>query len=503
MRLFCLAILLPLILICTAFATDFEVVAYNLENLFDVDAVAEFEDYQPGILGERSYGPRHLLTKLDNTRDILQRATGPEGPDIILFQELELDRTPSHPVETFPDLLEKYAETTAAEMLTSGELDPEAASLPAAFWLLKHLSDQGLGPYEVALPPILKPLEEATAHTNAIFSKFPITASRGHATERARAIQEVELDINGARFIIFNNHWKSGASNASTEAIRVGNARVLRAAVDSVLSRDPKADVLIGGDLNTHYNADQVFRREWDLDTFAIEVLGSTGDERAVAEGRTEDFYNLWFELPVDQRRSDFYRGSWGTLMQFLVTPGLYDPEGVVYLDGSFDVLEYPGVNTAGPFNRPRGWTFLGKAGGGYSDHLPIIARFTTSPEPGAFGMWSTWKRERTPRGLLSGEVDDIAFQELPSAKLVTEHPESEWPKAWGTLFAVEGRWDASDGWEIFVNGHRFGVWTPLPDLKETLSELKSRDRVRFIGEFGEFRAQEQFVILAEDWWLN
>ena len=42
-------------------ARPFTVVAYNVENLFDLDGVAAYEDYQP-----TKYTPAHALTKLRN-----------------------------------------------------------------------------------------------------------------------------------------------------------------------------------------------------------------------------------------------------------------------------------------------------------------------------------------------------------------------------------------------------------------------------------------------------
>ena len=51
------------------------------------------------------------------------------------------------------------------------------------------------------------------------------------------------------------------------------------------------------------------------------------------------DLYNLWFELPVEQRYSEVWRGRRGTLMHLLVTRGLYDAAGISYVDGSFNKL--------------------------------------------------------------------------------------------------------------------------------------------------------------------
>ena len=61
----------------------------------------------------------------------------------------------------------------------------------------------------------------------------------------ARNILEVELEIDGARLYVFNNHWKSGASDPVTEKIRVASARVLRARLDQILKADPHVDIIL------------------------------------------------------------------------------------------------------------------------------------------------------------------------------------------------------------------------------------------------------------------
>ena len=81
-------------------------------------------------------------------------------------------------------------------------------------------------------------------------------------------------------------------------------------------------------------------------------------------QGEGPDLYNLWFELPVEQRYSEVWRGRRGTLMHLLVTRGLYDAAGISYVDGSFNKLCVPGLN-ADAFGRPLKWNFAGETGGG------------------------------------------------------------------------------------------------------------------------------------------
>jgi len=60
-----------------------------------------------------------------------------------------------------------------------------------------------------------------------------------------------------------------------------------------------------------------------------------------------------------------------------LVSRGLYDFRGVQYVDGSFGVGEFDGLN-ADDRGEPIGWDYSGPNGSGGSLHFPIYAKFIT-----------------------------------------------------------------------------------------------------------------------------
>ena len=89
-------------------ARPFSVLVYNVENLFDADGVAAYDDYQaPG------YGQRQLDTKLRNIAEIIARLDDGRGPDVILFQEIEVDRTPDREPSASDQLLRALADGDA------------------------------------------------------------------------------------------------------------------------------------------------------------------------------------------------------------------------------------------------------------------------------------------------------------------------------------------------------------------------------------------------------
>lgn len=407
--------------------TDFTVVAYNLENLFDVDGFALYDDYLQDEANDPYAYTRHkLLTKLVNARRVLAQFNSGAGPEIILFQEFEADFSAEGSALTDAAFLQTYAHTTVEAMLTDA-WQPAYADISAIHWLLKALADVGMTGYQVAHSSA-QSVSNEIAHTNAVFSKYPILAAKSHALHRARALLEVEIDVAGHTLVVFNNHWKSGASNRRLETVRVRNAQELRRLLEARFAANPEADVLIGGDLNSHYNHSRLFPK---LRTGINDVLGAQGDETFA----TADLYNFWYELPPEERYSEVWRGRRGSLMHIIASPGLYDSNGISYIDGSFDRCLLPGVN-ADAIGRPLRWNFAGQSGGGSSDHFPIFARFSTRP----FTATGELSREKEVPSVALPLVatGHPALGELEDGAFLSELNEADYGDYVGRLYRVK-----------------------------------------------------------------
>ncbi len=475
-------------------AREFEIVVYNVENLFDADGVSLFEDYAPP-----AYTPGHLARKLAGISRVLKRFGEGRGPEVVLLVELEADQTPDSGVPDVPAFLDRWKARTVAGMLSPrAPLDPAIAGIPSHAWLAKQLSDDGFAPYEIAVGQWRPdPRGRTVAHVNAVFSRFPIRASRTFDTAQARGILEVTLKVDGKPLHVFVNHWKSGASDPSTEPARIENARVLKQRLDEILRADPQADVVIGGDMNSQYNQKQ---RHPEMGLTAInDVLGSQGDEAAVASSNGPALYNLWFELPNEERGSDVYDDEWGTLMQLLVTRGLYDFRGVQYVDNSFSVGAFRGLNARRSTGRPIRWQFA-DGGHGFSDHFPIAARFRTV-EGDAPDRWLALERpsrtavgpaQGVPLRLSTGDIVDL----------------SKWPAGQPLLEAKHiGEFFEASG--VVTSTHPFKVRLDRPDV-ELMVWIHDRatraaffknhrvgDHVRVVGELGQYRGDWQLVVPA------
>ncbi|MBL9187622.1 MAG: hypothetical protein JNK23_09105 [Opitutaceae bacterium] len=497
--------LLALLLAAGAHARPFTVVAYNVENLFDLDGVAGYDDYQPA-----RYSRAHALTKLRNIAKVGARFDDGRGPDVLMLCELETDATPGKTPPDYGALLAPYARVALEEML-GAKFDQRIADLPAEALLLKAFQEAGLTGYRVVTGDGVKPPpgERAPEIKNALFTRLPIVHTRKHPTTQARAILEVQVTVDGAPLFLFVNHWKSGASDPETEPLRVANATTLRRRLDEILRADPHADIILGGDFNAQYNQKQRYPRM--ATTGLNDVLRSQGDELAV-RGPQHDLYNLWFELPPPERGSDTYRGEWGTLMHLIISRGLYDQRGVQYVDNSFAVAKFPGLN-ADARGLPARWTFDPPAGAGFSDHFPVVAKFTTVPD-NRTDRWLELKnpsvdrpdlppppivRSEPPRPapLPAVDLDRIALDAklLPAPAAIRDDAHK------GKIFRIEGRVTASERLSVEVNGQTYEVWSYDAAMRASLrSRFNAGATMRFFGELAVFRERWQFVIRDASW---
>ena len=477
-------------------ARGFIVVAYNGEHLVDLDGVTWLEDYKP-----KRYTPTHALTKLRNFSRLMAKFEHGRGPDVILLNELETDNTPAAKPVDPAELAKRYAGTSLEVMLGAG-FTREIGDLPIEVLMLKALEENGMPGYRAVVGDQVvvtsaHPIEQKCA----VFTRFPIRAARSHATVDARAILEVQLEVDGALLYVFSNHWKSGASDPATEKTRVENAKTLRTRLDEILRDDPNADIIIGGDLNSMYNHKQ--RYPALKPTGINDILGSQGNELAI-RGKERDLYNLWYELPLAERGSDTFRGEWGTLMHLIISRGLYDYRGVQYVDNSFAVAKFSGLNMD-PMGLPLRWSGEGPTGSGFSDHFPIFAKFVTVADNRAdkyLALQSPAEEKAEPPvrriDYAAIDLEKVAVrpdQLAPDVSIRT-------PANFGKLYRIEGRVVPSErGTSVEFRGETFEVFSHDPALRARLrTEFRPGTTVSFYGELGQYRGQWQFVIHDPSW---
>jgi endonuclease/exonuclease/phosphatase family metal-dependent hydrolase len=436
---------------------EFTIVAYNVQNLFDLDGVSQYNDFKPD-----HYGPSQLERKLKSITDTLSRIGDGTGPDIVLLQEIELDRTAN-----------KHKSAT--------ELLKEA------------LDKNGLGPYHLAKGRIKDlPLEKSPAIVCVTLSKFPIKETRNHWTERARPILETHLDIEGQTLVVFNNHWKSGASSADTEPIRIQNASVLRKRIDELLTKNPTTDIIVGGDLNSHYNQKQVFEGVMPK-TAVNDVLLSQGNE-SLMQSPTDKLYNLWHELQPKDRGSDVWKGEWGTLMHLVLSHGLYDDQGIQYQADSFRVGTLEDFNVLTGSGIPNRW-YNDFGGIGTSDHLPVIATFATAQKgkPVEIGA----NHPESPAVLPKVDYAKAIAQAKPfDANAIV-------PGNFRQIFSFEGQVVLNKPLTVETNGTRIRLWSFDPKAQAKMFAAQKGDRLEGYGYLSRYRGEWQLVVEERDWLLS
>ncbi|MEF3192393.1 MAG: endonuclease/exonuclease/phosphatase family protein [Campylobacterales bacterium] len=308
------------------------VASWNVENLFDMkESGKEYEIYRPYHHG---WVPEIMAAKVRN----IARVIAELNATIIGLQEIESQE--------------------ALDALTQE---------------LKRIN----APY----PYSLLAKGESTVHV-ALLSRLPIEESESipiNQQSQSRHILKVRVLVGGAPLTIFVNHW---SSKRHPESSRHRYANALKKEISKL---DPGEDYMILGDLNTNHDECRTLVDEARLnDTFGVvglnHILATAPRCQPVTEKTLNNttHYDLWYELPPDKRASHISGRHADSLDHILLPSSLYDDQGVSYIDNSFVRFDPPWLFRHGQIFR---WQITkgGKGehlGEGYSDHLPIIARF-------------------------------------------------------------------------------------------------------------------------------
>lgn len=320
------------------FSSEFSVSSYNVENLFDAKFQgSEYDDYTPG---KHNWNEKAAKIKLQHTAEVICDINS----DIIGLQEIEN--------RYVFDELQKLLRVVGCEYKYSAITTKPFSSVQVAL----------LSRYHIA------------SHREIVVSSSP----------KVRNILEVTLDIDSKPFLVFVNHWKSKSSGGK-ESARVRTATVL---AKRIMQLNKDSEYVILGDLNSRYDAPNSLEPALN-DTSGITAIGDIihtyKDSAPIGKSQIMKLpkgfhYNLWNELPAKKRWSHGFKNQKSAIDHIIAPPSLFNGQGIEYKDNSFSVFapRYL-LNKYGGINR---WKIKNgnHAGSGYSDHLPIIAFFTTKP---------------------------------------------------------------------------------------------------------------------------
>jgi endonuclease/exonuclease/phosphatase family metal-dependent hydrolase len=323
------SLLFPLFL----YSLDFTVASYNIENLFDFSYSGD--EYQEYIPHTHNWTKKNFNKKLLNSSEVICDINA----DIIGLQEVENKRV-------LKLLQEKL----------------RSIGCIYEYSVVTHKSKSAI---QVGL-----------------LSKYPIQASKEIVVDKKRGyrnILEVKFILDSSPIVIYVNHWKS---KASPESYRILSAKVLKRRVTSL----PKgSEYILLGDFNSDYNEYLHISKKHDDSlgktgiNHILKTINSKGKfNRPHSVNSSFSHYNLWLELENYKRWSHNFYGDKQALDALLLPSTLFDGKGIDYIADSFKVLKKNYL-----FHK-KGYIFRweynkGKhKGRGYSDHLPIVAGFST-----------------------------------------------------------------------------------------------------------------------------
>jgi len=312
--------------------SDFKVLFYNLENLFDTydDTSKWDEQFLPD--GDKHWTDWKYQTKLKNLSKVITAAGSWQTAAIIGVCEIE---------NAF--VLEELTTKSPLKKLDYKFIHKESPDRRGIDVALFYQEDQ------------FTPL-----YYNHIQIDFPFAPQ-----SKTRDILYVKgITKHNDTLHVFVNHWPSRwGGQMKTEAKRIFVAQTLRKQVDSLFKYSVNPNIIIMGDFN-----------DTPTDKSVVEYLKAYPP---IKKPKANTIYDLMYPLSLTKEGTHPYHGHWAVLDHMIVSSALLNKKSSIYtnLDSAYpfkaDFLleedtKYGGTKT----NR----SYIGfKYHGGYSDHLPVI----------------------------------------------------------------------------------------------------------------------------------
>lgn len=169
--------------------------------------------------------------------------------------------------------------------------------------------------------------------------------------------------LDGEPLTVLVNHWpsRSGGEKRSGK-FRNACAAACRSVVDSLSKADPKANIIIMGDLND------------DPNSTSLKSYLKTKSKKNKAN-HPGGLYNAMYDYYKKGIGSNAYRDSWSLFDQIILSSGLLDKADGGYFHYQTEIFNKKFlVQKSGRYKGyPRRTFSGGKYVGGYSDHFPVF----------------------------------------------------------------------------------------------------------------------------------
>ena len=304
---------------------EYTVLSYNVENLFDTvdDPKVPDEEFLPE--SEKKWTNERYQKKLDDLAKVISEVNALETPEIV-------------------GLIEVENRSVLEDLIRTGALKDQP-------YAIIHEESPDYRGIDVAL------IYRKDAFTEIMHEILPVVFPDDTAF-KTRDILYVSGKVRNKTVHVFVNHWPSRiGGDAKTEPKRVLAASVLKRKVDQLLALDPKAHIIIMGDMNDE-----------PVNKSLQQILGAQSPDSG------EKLVNLMFPDDVAGLGTYFYSGNWNMLDNLVVSGEMITGKNVRIENQKGDIYSSPWMiftnkNGAQTPNR----TYVGpKYVGGVSDHFPV-----------------------------------------------------------------------------------------------------------------------------------
>ncbi|MBL7972448.1 MAG: endonuclease/exonuclease/phosphatase family protein [Prolixibacteraceae bacterium] len=308
--------------------SEYTVVSYNVENLFDTldDPKIPDEEFLPE--SEKKWNSERYRKKLEDLARVIAEINPDELPEIVGLVEVE-------------------NRGVIEDLIETGKLKGQG-------YAIVHEESPDYRGIDVAL------IYRKDAFTEISHEVLPVIFP-DDPQFKTRDILHVVGKVRNQKVHLFVNHWPSRiGGDQKTEPKRVLAASVLRKKADQIQAAEPKSKIIIMGDMNDE-----------PANKSLLETLGAGSPDSGAR------LVNLM--MPDDAQGSGtyFYSGNWNMLDNLVVSGEMItgkrvrveNQKGCIY---SNDWMIYTNKNGDKTPNR----SYVGnKYVGGVSDHFPVYLK--------------------------------------------------------------------------------------------------------------------------------
>jgi hypothetical protein len=314
-------------------STDFSVLFYNAENLFDPNDTDLPGDDEFTPAGERHWTYKRLNAKLLNISKVILSASGWQPPGIIGLCEVE-NR----------NVLERLVDKTPLSSFHYQVIHKESPDHRGIDVALLYNTDQ------------FYPIE---------YKYYPLQFKNDSiiATREILYVSGIAMGTDTIHFFI--NHWPSRYSGLlESRPIRNVAARLLKEKVDELFNTYASPKIIIMGDFN-----------DQPTDESLIKYLGV---KNISEKTDLNSLYNMSFGWLEKGGGTLKYQSQWSVFDQIIVSGALLQshlkgfftqPENAKILDKPFLLEKDERYGGMQPFRTYNGYRYHG----GFSDHLPVL----------------------------------------------------------------------------------------------------------------------------------